>query len=226
MNCRFARFMAAGLVLAASLPVATSAEPRHMNANVEILVNGVPQAQYAQNGRWYVEALKGKEYAIRLHNPYQVRVAVALSVDGLNTIDAQQTTANGARKWVLGAYQTATISGWQTSQTEARRFEFTTEAALLRPGARQDREPRGDFSRVLQGARGREPPRHERVRGPSGARRSRARPFRSQRRRANRRRPPKGAVWMTNTRPPEWAVAPITPSRACGWISKRRPLRP
>jgi hypothetical protein len=54
-------------------------------------------------------------------------VAVALSVDGLNTIDARQTTAADARKWVLDPYETVTISGWQTSQTEARRFEFTTE---------------------------------------------------------------------------------------------------
>ena len=53
---------------------------------------------------------------------------MALSVDGLNTIDARDTTAADARKWVLDPYQTVTISGWQTSQTEARRFEFTTEA--------------------------------------------------------------------------------------------------
>ena len=53
---------------------------------------------------------------------------MALSVDGLNTIDARETTAADARKWVLGPYETVTISGWQTSQTEARRFEFTTEA--------------------------------------------------------------------------------------------------
>ena len=33
-----------------------------------------------------------------------------------------------ARKWVLDPYETVTISGWQTSQLEARRFEFTTEA--------------------------------------------------------------------------------------------------
>jgi hypothetical protein len=54
-------------------------------------------------------------------------VAVALSVDGLNTIDARQTSAADARKWVLDPYETITISGWQTSRTEARRFEFTTE---------------------------------------------------------------------------------------------------
>ena len=126
MNARCAR-LAASRVLAATLPVSISAEPRRSGALVEIVVNSSPRTQYAYRGRWYVEALKGKEYAIRLHNPYPVRVAVALSVDGLNTIDARETTAAGARKWVLNPYQTVTISGWQTSSTEARRFEFTTE---------------------------------------------------------------------------------------------------
>ena len=74
-----------------------------------------------------MEAVKGREYAIRLRNPYPVRAAVALSVDGLNTIDARHTAAANARKWVLEPYQTITISGWQTSRTDARRFEFTTE---------------------------------------------------------------------------------------------------
>ncbi|HEV3214495.1 MAG TPA: hypothetical protein VGZ27_02165 [Vicinamibacterales bacterium] len=84
--------------------------------------------RYVHDGRWYVEARNGREYAIRLRNPYGVRVAVALSVDGLNTIDARETTAAEARKWVLGPYETVTISGWQTNQNEARHFEFTTEA--------------------------------------------------------------------------------------------------
>ncbi len=75
-----------------------------------------------------MEAQKGREYAIRLRNPYPVRVGVALSVDGLNTIDARETSAAAARKWVLDPYETITISGWQTSRFDARRFVFTTEA--------------------------------------------------------------------------------------------------
>jgi hypothetical protein len=55
---------------------------------------------------WYIEALKSREYAIQLRNPFGVRVAVALSVDGLNTIDARQTSAADARKWVLDPYET------------------------------------------------------------------------------------------------------------------------
>jgi hypothetical protein len=129
MNHRFALSLVAGLALAAGPGAVMSAAPvRYPVGDIDILVNGTPQRRFAHDGRWYVEAIKGREYAIRIRNPYAVRVAVALSVDGLNTIDARQTTATDARKWVLGPHQTVTISGWQTSRTEARRFEFTTEA--------------------------------------------------------------------------------------------------
>lgn len=97
------------------------------NGTVDVLVNGTPRPLYQHDGRAYVEAVKGREYAIRVRNPYGVRVAVALSVDGLNTIDARHTTAADARKWIIDPYDTITISGWQTSQTAARRFEFTSE---------------------------------------------------------------------------------------------------
>jgi hypothetical protein len=124
MNHRVACLMVAAVALACEAPRVTASEPPPY---VEILVDGIPQTRYAHHDRWYVEALKGREYEIQLRNPFGVRVAVALSVDGLNTIDARQTSATDARKWVLDPYQTVTIRGWQTSRTEARRFEFTTE---------------------------------------------------------------------------------------------------
>jgi hypothetical protein len=94
---------------------------------VEVIVNGEPLDQYAAHGRSYVEALEGAEYSLRVHNPYGVRVAVALSVDGLNTIDARRTTAWDASKWVIEPYGTITIDGWQMSSSRARHFYFTTE---------------------------------------------------------------------------------------------------
>ncbi len=95
---------------------------------MEILLRGDPAPEYCLNGTTYVEALKGKEYAVRLTNPLPVRVAVALSVDGLNTVDARHTDAWTARKWVLEPYETITIQGWQTNLGEARKFYFTSEA--------------------------------------------------------------------------------------------------
>ena len=95
--------------------------------DVDVLVDGRSLAEYAARGRSYVEATEGAEYELRIRNPLPYRVAVALSVDGLNTIDARHTTAWEASKWVIGAYQTIYISGWQVSSGRARHFYFTTE---------------------------------------------------------------------------------------------------
>src|SRR5919206_5392882 len=94
---------------------------------VEVLVNGYPLEQYPARGRLYVEAVEGAEYALRIYNPLPERVAVALSVDGLNSIDARHTTARGASKWVIEPYGTITINGWEMSSTRPRHFYFTTE---------------------------------------------------------------------------------------------------
>jgi hypothetical protein len=94
---------------------------------VQILVDGRPLEEYAARGRSYVEAIAGAEYEVRVRNPLPYRVAVALSVDGLNTIDARHTSAWNSSKWVIEPYGTITISGWQMSSERARRFYFTSE---------------------------------------------------------------------------------------------------
>ena len=97
------------------------------NYELDVIVNGRPLAEYYARGRTYVEALQGAEYELRVRNSSPYRVAVALSVDGLNTIDARHTSAWNASKWVIEPYQTITISGWQMSSERARRFYFTNE---------------------------------------------------------------------------------------------------
>jgi len=94
---------------------------------VQILVNGRPLEEYAARGKTYVEALAGQEYEVRIRNPLPYRVAVALSVDGLNSIDARHTSAWNASKWVIEPYGTINIGGWQMSSERARRFYFTSE---------------------------------------------------------------------------------------------------
>ena len=186
------------------------------------IVDGARQPRYAHDGRWYVEARKGREYAIRLRNPYAVRVAVALSVDGLNTIDARETTAADARKWVLGPYETVTISGWQTSQTEARRFEFTTEARSYGQALGKTANL-GVISAVFFKERvsAITPDTSNEDERPPEARPVVIGAARSKRRASAAR--PRGPT--TSSPPPAWAGGPITLSRRCGWTSKTHPRR-
>ena len=95
--------------------------------SVEVLIDGTRASEYAARGRRYIEALENAEYELRIHNPSASRVAVALSVDGLNTIDARHTSAWDAHKWVIEPYGTIYVRGWQMSSENARHFYFTTE---------------------------------------------------------------------------------------------------
>lgn len=94
---------------------------------VDVLIDGRPLTEYAARGRRYIEALENAEYEVRVHNPTGARVAVALAVDGLNSIDARHTSAWDAHKWVIEPYGTINVRGWQMSGESARRFYFTTE---------------------------------------------------------------------------------------------------
>ena len=221
MSKLFACLTIAGLALAANPCTSVSASPAPYPEVVDLLVNGVPQPRFAHEGRLYVEALKGREYAIRIRNPYGVRAAVALSVDGLNTIDARQTTAADARKWVLAPYETVTISGWQTSRTEARRFEFTTEARSYGQALGKTANL-GVISAVFFKERGATVSRDaERARSAVGQ------THRGRQRRPGRSPPrPETRKPWTSRRHGHGPPRPVTPSRRYGWISKPRRPRP
>lgn len=114
-------------VLFVAVPASPAAALQKDSYSVEVLVDGRPLHEYHDRGTTYIEAVRKAEYEVRLRNHTGERVAVALSVDGLNSIDAKTTTSRRAAKWILGPYQTLTVSGWQTSTDSARRFFFTTE---------------------------------------------------------------------------------------------------
>jgi hypothetical protein len=92
-----------------------------------VVVDGQSRTEYTHAGTTYVEAVRGREYSLRISNPYPYRVAVALAVDGLNTIDARHTDGWNAAKWVLEPYESTEIDGWQVNDATARRFYFTGE---------------------------------------------------------------------------------------------------
>lgn len=101
--------------------------PIYRSFEMNVLVNGRPLTEYQARGRTYVEAIQGAEYELEIRNPLPERVAVALAVDGLNSIDARHTSAWNASKWVIEPYGTIKIGGWQMSSERARRFYFTDE---------------------------------------------------------------------------------------------------
>lgn len=130
-RARALSLLASLLLLVGVAPVGAQegrgARPLYAPFGVEVLVGGGPLDLIYGRGRRYVEAREGEEYELVVRNPLPVRVAVALSVDGLNTIDARRTSAWESSKWVIEPYGTVRISGWQMSSSRARRFYFTTE---------------------------------------------------------------------------------------------------
>jgi hypothetical protein len=131
-RARAVSFFASLLLLVGAAPARAQegrrvARPQYGSFGLEVLVGGAPLDVLYGRGRRYVEAREGAEYDLVVRNPLPVRVAVALSVDGLNTIDARRTSAWESSKWVIEPYGTIRISGWQMSSSRARRFYFTTE---------------------------------------------------------------------------------------------------
>jgi hypothetical protein len=116
-------FLISILCLAVATPLLAGLD----RGRLEVLIDGIPAATWNHRGTLYVEAQRERAYSLRLTNPTGERVGVALSVDGLNVIDARHSDAWSASKWVLAPYESIDIPGWQVDQATARHFYFTGE---------------------------------------------------------------------------------------------------
>ena len=124
---RTARLAVATLALATLAIAAPSAAVEQGGVRMELLIDGRPAEELPARGTRYVQAFRNKEYAVRLTNDTNSRVAIALAVDGLNSVDARHTTAADSTKWVLGPWESLVVEGWQVGREQARKFLFTTE---------------------------------------------------------------------------------------------------
>ena len=106
---------------------ATAFASTNSGFGLSVVVGDAPRPEYCARGTTYIEAIRGASYGIRITNPTPYRVAVALSIDGLNTIDAKHTDPRNGSKWVLGPYESTVIPGWQVNGQTARSFYFTGE---------------------------------------------------------------------------------------------------
>ncbi len=81
----------------------------------------------AQDGKYfYLEAVKGNRYSIRVTNRSGRRIAVVVAVDGRNIINGQKSDLRrNERMYVIGPYETDTFEGWRTGLDRTNRFYFT-----------------------------------------------------------------------------------------------------
>lgn len=112
----------------ARLPVPSAPYPYQFSMEVD--PRGAPfRATEGPGGRPMLLLQPGTRYTITLHNPLPVRVAVNLSVDGLNTLTGDPGTPGGGAKWLIQPHSRITLTGWQISDHHAREFVVTSKQA-------------------------------------------------------------------------------------------------
>ena len=106
---------------------------------VSLEVDGTSAPLYAApdgSGRYYLEAREGAHYSVHVANRTPERIAVMLTVDGLNAISGERQGAprlwgrsRPGRMYVLNPWERTTVNGWRTSLEDVRRFTFVDERA-------------------------------------------------------------------------------------------------
>jgi hypothetical protein len=96
-----------------------------------IKASGKQYREFVENRQNSLKVRPNEEYSIVVRNPLPVRVAVAVTIDGLNSIDGKRTTTRNAQKWMIAPNSSLTISGWQTSKETLRKFLFTEQSATF-----------------------------------------------------------------------------------------------
>lgn len=136
MNTKSLIFLALLTTLAA--PAGAYSEPPRAPVEVEIVADDGrvfarhDLADRSQHGklRAYLEAERGHNYGIRVHNRTGARVGLVLAVDGRNILSGQKShLRSNEPMYVLGPYEQATYRGWRTSSTQVHRFFFTDAAS-------------------------------------------------------------------------------------------------
>jgi hypothetical protein len=81
-------------------------------------------AEHRHRGVTYVAGHPGERYAVRLSNRSGARVLVVLSIDGVNAVSGETATP-AQTGYVLLPWQSADITGWRKSDSQAAAFYFT-----------------------------------------------------------------------------------------------------
>ena len=139
MKRRFAYLIIVGMALT-GVPYRDASLHRllSLSPDVDVLVDGTPNGVTFMKGVPTVDASKDGNTLFACITAFQSvwlsRCPSMVSTPSMHDTRPRLMRANGCSI----QDETVTIGGWQTSQTEARRFEFTTEARsyLVRPSGR------------------------------------------------------------------------------------------
>lgn len=123
----FVTALSLGLVVSVSSNAAGTRFKGHSFESYIVSDNGNRFPEINKNGAPWLQVPEDAAYSIVVNNPLPVRVAVAVTIDGLNTIDGKRTTPQKAQKWIIEANSSLTLRGWQTDQSSLRRFIFTNQ---------------------------------------------------------------------------------------------------
>jgi hypothetical protein len=116
--------LVAAVTLAACVSPPASATGSTVDVQIVDRARGDTLQTYRSRGASYVAGRPGDRYAVRLTNRSAGRVLVVLSVDGVNAVSGE-TASVGQTGYVLAPYQSAEITGWRKSFSEAAAFYFT-----------------------------------------------------------------------------------------------------
>lgn len=99
------------------------------NFRIEVISDyGGVKPEYNYGRAPFIRAKMGERYSVRIYNPLPVRVAVNLTIDGLNTITGAPCTPSGGDKWLIAPHNSIVVKGWQVNTQNMRRFYFTTKS--------------------------------------------------------------------------------------------------
>ena len=88
----------------------------------------IPVMGGRHSSNFYVEAQQGERYTIQVRNNWHGRVALAISVDGLNIISGNRSyNRSNESMYVLNPGQTGNFDGWRSSYSQIQRFYFTSD---------------------------------------------------------------------------------------------------
>ncbi|MBP1695815.1 MAG: hypothetical protein H6Q41_1003 [Deltaproteobacteria bacterium] len=93
----------------------------------------IPHKDFTKGGthiiKKHLEARRGENYGILIHNRTPERIGLVIAVDGRNIISGKQSDLkNGEEMYIVNGYEHGKYDGWRTTSDKVHKFYFTDTA--------------------------------------------------------------------------------------------------